>query len=191
MSEPIQKVATGCAPYGLEQFSYVLPSAPETGLAFDALIAQVGLHRSATLEAALAAQIEAINQRREKLDCLGWSLAYCSTVMQEQSGKKTKTGTMLYEAGFNTIVQHLQTYDTPEVGRFTYDSDKRCYGISYGDLQLEYEDLAYAIDRENATLQQELIDLQSLIAKRDSSFEQAATLSGKVRTSTERLLEHL
>ncbi|MBR5588097.1 MAG: hypothetical protein IKW23_04515, partial [Kiritimatiellae bacterium] len=66
-----------------------------------------------------------------------------------------------------------------------------CYGLSVGNLRLEYEELAFAIERENSELEKALVDLQSLVSKRDNSFEQAATLSQKISDARKITLRNL
>ncbi|MBQ9694192.1 MAG: hypothetical protein IJV69_05485 [Kiritimatiellae bacterium] len=182
MSTPIQAIDTGVAPYGLIQVEYLLPGSSE-GLTLDALIREVGLQRSAVLEKSLTALSDAIQHHREKIDALSWAVAFCSEIMVETLNSDTKTSTMIYEAGFTTVLQTLKTYDVPECDYFKYSDKERCYGISVGDLQLEYEELSFAIEQENNALECAMVDLQSLLAKRDSSFEQAAVLSQKLSRS--------
>lgn len=179
MSDFIEVQPIDIAPYGFQQTDYRLPGDAQA-LTFEELLCEVGLQRSVALEAALADLVTAIQLRREKIEQVGWATAFCSERLVEQLGPDSKNSTMVYDAGFDDVVALLTTYDIPDATTFHYDEDRGCYGISVGDLRLQYEELAFSIERENSELEKALVDLQSLVSKRDSSFEQAATFRQKI-----------
>lgn len=190
MQAPITTASTGIAPYGLEQHVYHLNGGAET-YDFEAVVRQVGGRRCQVLEAAIMAQANALEQRRAKLEATGEAVAFCSEVLAEVAGDDPKTDTLLYRDGFSDVVKTLERYDLSGISDFTYNSKKNCYGIEYGDLQLVYESLAYAIESENSTLQREMIDLESLISKRDNAYEQTGSFTQKIRTTIAETLQHL
>ena len=190
MNALIETVELAVGPYGFQQRDYRLPGCEQT-LTFEDLLREVGLERSVALEAALADLIKAINDSRDKVERLGWSVAFCSERLVEQEGSDAKNSTMLYDHGFNTVFKWVSYYDIPEAAYFQYNAKTACYGLSVGNLRLEYEELAFAIERENSELEKALVDLQSLVSKRDNSFEQAATLSQKISDARKITLRNL
>lgn len=190
MTDAIQRIPINYTPYGLVQTEYWLLGNAQP-LTFDTLIAEVSIHRSMMLERSIAAQVTALEQRSEKVERLGWAVSILSEVLRAQDGKDIKTSTTLYHDAFGEIVEILHYYDLPNVDTFEYDAEEGSYGIAYGDLQIVYEETAYASEAENTVLQRDLVDLQSLISKRDQSFEKAATLSDKVRHTASVTLKNL
>ena len=169
----------GGAVYGVRQMSYAVVGVSGKDYA-DALTA-AAFKESVSIESAASAYSAVVRQRQRKVSDLGVvlaDLAYAISTMDPKSNatdKKSAKCTQVFEAhelayqyGINISYGDLEWSNG--VGKAT---------ITYANATRSQNDVQYALDMEDNNLQQDMISLQSFIAKRDNAFSTAAQIIKK------------
>ena len=169
----------GGSVYGVRQMSYAVDGVP--GKDYAAALAAAAFKESVSIEAAASAYAAVVRERQRKVEDLGVVLAYLSyaiATMNPKSNatdKKSERCNQVFEAhdiayryGINIPYDQVALSNGTGVATITYANAVR----SQNDIQ-------YALDVEDNNLQQDMISLQSFVAKRDNAFSTAAQIIKK------------
>lgn len=171
---------SGGAVYGVGQVSYAVDGVSGKDYA-DALTA-AAFKESVSIEAAASAYAAVVRQRQRKVSDLGVvlaDLAYAISTMDPKSNdpnKRSNTCTQVLEA-YNLAGKYGITLSLASVG--VSNGVNTSASITYANATRSQNDVQYALDMEDNNLQQDMISLQSFIAKRDNAFSTAAQIIKK------------
>lgn len=175
MAELSQHITTepipGFSVYGVQQNTYSLS---QTGQKKDygTILAMASFFHANTIEAETAAYAKMIRLRMQKLEDLGEALSIIAEAVGSlppsgESSDKSKEDTRLHKAA-----DILKKYGLPSI---SVNDNK----ITREDAVMAQNDLQTAIDTEDNALQMDMVSLQSLVSKRDTSFSTASKILQK------------
>lgn len=148
---------------------------------YSAAIALASLQQSEAIEALLPALNKTIDARQKKVSDLGEAFATLTEALTSMDAKKQDPSKLstIDSAKIKAMNDIFKRYGYAEVP--TKDDQ-----ITYQDASRTQNDIQQAMDGESNDLQQNMTLLQSLVQKRDNSFEVAhKVLSKSNRTASD------
>lgn len=148
---------------------------------FSAAIAMASLQQSEAIEALLPALNKTVDVRQKKVNALGEILATLTEALASMDAKDQSTSRLsrIDTAKITNMNALLKSYGFETI--VTKDGQ-----ITYANASRVQNEIEKALDTESNDLQQNMTLLQSLVQKRDNSFEVAhKVLSKSNRTASD------
>lgn len=154
--------------YGIPQMEYTVDG--ESSQTFGDAVAIASFKVATSIEEATSAYSGVVKARQKKLDDLGTVLACFNKAEAELStdNKSTDKSTI---KDYTKVRAILDYYGVSVPGLAS--------SMVRGDIQKAVTEVQYQIDSENTNLQQDMVSLQSYIAKRDNAYSTAAKIVQK------------
>jgi len=192
MSNLIQPTEiSGGAVYGVKQYEYTVDG--EAGKDYQGALAAASLKQSVAIEASASANADVVRQRQRKVEDLGTVLAAIAKAIATMDPKNNDTGKrseMLESLVDAQSICNRYGISFPLVAVETSGGiTKAC--VTYRDAVKSQDTVQYALDTENNNLQQNMVALQSLIAKRDNAYSAAAKAVRKADQTASRILNNI
>ena len=158
----------GASVYGVEQCSYVVDGVE--GRDYSAAIAAAGLRQSAAVESHLYAVSSAVRMRQAKLTELNTILATLDYALGTMyAGEDTEAARTDLSSEIGALLDAVETARTYGIAiRLSGDNGNQ---IQRDECQTAQANVKHALDLEGNSLQQDVVTLQNLISKRDSSYQ--------------------
>ena len=164
----------GASVYGVEQVSYVVDGV--AGRDYSAALAAAGLRQAAAIEADLTAVSAAVRMRQAKLTALNGvltTLVYALGTLPTGDDDNPASPT-----DKSSEIDALR--DAAETAR-DYGITIRLAGDNGNQIQRDegmtaQANVKHALDLEGNSLQQDMVTLQNLVSKRDSSYQTVASI---------------
>lgn len=161
----------GASVYGVEQVSYVVDGV--AGRDYSAALAAVGLRQAAAIEANLSAIAAAVRMRQAKLTALNGvltTLVYAMGTLPngDEIDRTDKS------AEIDALRDAMETaHDYGIAISLVGDNGNQ---IQRDEGQTAQANVKHALDMEGNSLQQDMVTLQNLVSKRDSSYQTVASI---------------
>jgi hypothetical protein len=180
MSDLIQpQEIPGGAVYGVKQYEYTVDGV--SGKDYSAALAVASFRQSVAIENSAAAYSEVVRQRERKVSDLGVVLSAIAQAIATMDPKSQDTGKRSsWSAVIYTASQTCARYgiSLPLVA-VKYEAGEYQAQVTYRDATKAQNDIQYALDKEDNNLQQDMVNLQSYISKRDNAYTNAAKIVRK------------
>ncbi len=170
----------GGAVYGVAQHDYNVKDAGMRDYAM--ALSTAAFKQTLAIESTTSAYAAVVRQRQRKVEDLGVVLAYLTYAIDTMNpksndvDKKSDTCSQVYDAH---EIAYRYGINIPYEGvSYSTTSGGKAY-ITYKNATRAQNDVQYALDMENNNLQQDLVSLQTFIAKRDNAFSTAAQIIKK------------
>ena len=167
----VAKEIAGASVYGVRQMEYTVD-----GLAhqdFASALTAAAFRQSVAIENSAAAYAVVVQQRQRKVDDLGYALSILAKAIATMSVKNQEsTDKSESDDELKTASAMVAAYG---VSMSLTDGNK----ITRGNALKSQNDIQYALDTENNSLQQDMVSLQSLMSKRDNAFSTASSVVKK------------
>ena len=160
----------GASVYGVEQVSYVVDGV--SGRDYSAALAAAGLKQAAAIEADLAAVASAVRARQVKLTELNSALAtivYAMGTMKIKDPERTDLSAQI--DALRDVAETARKYGISM--SLAGENGNQIQRDSGQKLQANFKS---ALDLEGNALQQDVVTLQNLISKRDSSYQTVVSI---------------
>lgn len=171
----------GLIVYGVQQVSYTVDG--KSGVDYGSALAAASLQSAGALEKEGEAFSAMVRLRARKLEELGEALSIISKAIASLSKRGSYTHS---DPDLKKADEILRKYD---IGSLTFDDDT--WQASRESVMTNKNELQYRIDLENNTLQQDMVSLQSLVKKRDTSFSAAKRLLDKINTTSDTVIANV
>ena len=157
----------GASVYGVEQVSYVVDGV--AGRDYSAALAAAGFRQSAAIESHLSAVASAVRMRQAKLSDLNTVLATLDYAMGTLPGGDDDAARSDLSSEISALLDVVETARTYGITiRLAGDNGNQ---IRRDEGQTAQANVKHALDLEGNSLQQDVVTLQNLISKRDSSYQ--------------------
>lgn len=175
----IDKIS-GLTVYGVQQVAYTVDG--KSGVDYGSALAAATLQSAGALEKEGVSFSAMVRLRARKLEELGEALSIISKAIASlsKSGKLTHSDPNLKKADEILRKYDIGSLDLNEKWQATRDS-----------IMMRKNDLQYRIDLEDNTIQQDMMSLQSLVKKRDTSFSAAKRLLDKINTTSDTVIANV
>ncbi len=161
----------GCSVYGVEQVSYIVDGAADKDYA--AALTAAALKEAAAIETAATGYMQVVKQRQRKIEDLGAILSYLNEAYARLKTKDTTSGD---EVSIDNATWVNETAGSYGITLVFVEGTNR---MTRGNILKAQNDIQYSMDKEDNELQQDMVTLQGLVSKRDSSFSNAARIVQK------------
>lgn len=194
MAEILTYKIPGLNVYGVQQVSYAVDG--KTDADYGTVLAAATLQQANTIEKESEAFSSMVRLRARKLEELGDALSVLSKAFASlpTSGRQRPSDLSQSDSALKQVDAVLRKYELAGLD-LQIERDSSGYETSWKAtreaLTLRKNDLQYAIDKENNTLQQDMISLQSLVKKRDNSFSTASRLLKKINTTAKTVIANV
>lgn len=165
----------GGSVYGVRQMSYTVDGV--SGKDYGSAIAAAAFQESVAIEASASAYMEVVRQREKKVSELGDVLAVLAKAIATMDPKSNNTSKK--SDADNALITAQSTCAKYGLSLSLTDGNK----ITFKDAQKAQTNVQYALDKEDNTLQQDLITLRSYITKRDNAYSMAARIIKKANNA--------
>lgn len=173
----------GMAVWGVSQSDYTVDGVPNRD--FGSALAVAALRQSGAIESECEAYMAMVRTRIRKIEELGEALSVISEALATMRVKKAESDDLSdADPRLFTAKSILQKYGL----ELNVMLDGR---ITREEASMRQNDVQYAIDNEDNSLQQDMVSLQGLVSKRDNSFSTAAKLVGKVNDTAQTLIGNI
>lgn len=181
-TQPIE----GANVYGVPQVSYSISGRPGEA-DYGTVLAMATLTQSAAIEKQSAALSDMVHVRMEKLKELGEALSIIARALASMQTSSSPRPTDLSSSDYNLLRADaiLRKYG---IDAMMIDGAWR---ITRETAMKRKNDTQYAMDSEDNALQQDMLALQSLVAKRDNSFSTASKLMQKFNNTSNTLIGNI
>ena len=184
MAELIQPTEiAGGAIYGVRQMSYTVDGV--SGQDYGSSIAAAAFKESVAIEASASAYMEVVRQREKKVSDLGDVLAVLAKAIATMDPKSNATDKK--SDGDSRLVTAQSVCAKYGLTLSLTDGNK----ITFKNAQTAQTNVQYAIDKEDNTLQQDLITLRSYISKRDNAYSMAARIVDKANKAASKTIGNI
>lgn len=164
-------VIEGGAVYGVPQMSYTVDGVADKD--YSAALAAASLKESAAIEATAASYSAVVKERARKIEDLGGvmaELAKAYAKLRVKDAERDDTATVDNGAWVNGMASKYG---------ITLIFKENTADMTRANLMKGQNEVQYAIDTEDNSLQQDMVALQGLISKRDNAFSTASRLVKK------------
>ena len=161
--------------YGVRQMQYTVDG--DSGMDYTAAVMIAAFKEATSIETTCLGYSEVVKARQRKVDDLGEVLAYIAEA-NAKLPPSPKTGDKVAVDNANWIKEVCSNYG---ISLNWTDGNK----MKYGDLQKAQTDVQYQMEREDNSLQQDMVSLQSYISKRDNAFSAASKVVKKSLDASE------
>lgn len=173
MSSFIVEHKMGISVYGLEQTDYTVNGT--AGCDYGLAVSKTALKRADAIEQALAAFTAVVRKRQNKITELSKALGAVSSAAAKFKSDDKTTASVTHES-LSDAYSICSKY-----GVDTYGAEGN--SIMRSQVQQVQTAIQYAIDTENTDMQEDMVQLQGYVDKRDSSIRLASTLLKKVNAT--------
>ncbi len=164
-------VIEGASVYGVQQVQYTVDGA--SGKDFIDALTVASFRQSVAIEEAASGYSAVVKARKRKLDDLGKVLAYLSKAVAKLRTTKASSSDTASVDNASWVNETAKSYGITLV--FEGSSSE----MSRANLMKAQTNIEYAIDKEDNSLQQDLITLQSYVTRRDNAFSTATKVVKK------------
>ena len=168
--------------YGVRQMSYTVDGV--SGQDYGSAIAAASFKESVAIESSASAYMEVVRQREKKISELGDVLAVLSKAIATMDPKSNNTDKK--SDGDNALVTARSICSKYGLSMSLTDGNK----ITFKNAQTAQTNIQYALDKEDNTLQQDLITLRSYITKRDNAYSLASRIIQKANNAASKTINN-
>ena len=173
----------GGAVYGVRQMSYAVDGVQ--GKDYSAALAAAAFKESVSVENAASAYAEVVRQREKKVSDLGEVLAVLAKAIASMDPKSNATDKK--SAADNALVTAKTTCANYGLKLSLSDGNK----ITFKNAQTSQTNVQYELDKEDNSLQQDIITLQSYMSKRDNAYSMAAKIVDKANKAASNTISNI
>ena len=172
----------GGSVYGVRQVQYTVDGV--SGKNFVDAVTTAAFKQSTAIEAAATGYIQVVKARQTKIDELGKALAYISKAvasLRVKDGKSYDKATIDNGSWVKSIANKYEVSLSWESG----------YQMTRENIQKAQTNVQYEMDKEDNSLQQDIVTLQSYITKRDNSYSTAAKIIKKANDAANSTIRNI
>ena len=169
----VENPISGGSVYGVTQVEYVVDGAGGKNF-IDALTA-ASFKQSAAIEMAAKSYVAVVKARQRKVSELGEVLAEFSKAVGRLKSKGGKHDDKATLNNYSWVRSTLEKYGVTVSG---LNSSMTRSDLMKGETTVQYE-----MDKEDNSLQQDIVSMQSFLTKRDNAFSTAAKLVNKANNA--------
>lgn len=170
----------GASVYGIPQMEFKVDGV--SGKSYlDAITAAV-FKESVAIETTAGSYVSVVRARQRKIEEVGLALAEFSKAVGRLKVKGGKSSDKAEVGNFDTVRATLNKYDISVSGLGSK--------MTRGDLMKAQTNVQYAIDKEDNSLQQDIVTMQSFISKRDNAYSTAAQIVKKVNSAAQNTISN-
>lgn len=174
---------TDVSVWGVQQKNYTING--KSNQDFGSAVAVAALQQSNSIERESEAYTAMVRVRIRKLEELGEALSVITEALASMRIKDTESDDLSKEdSRLLTAKSILRKYGLD----LAVDDKNR---ITREEASMRQNDVQFAIDNEDNSLQQDMVSLQGLVSKRDNSFSTAAKLVSKVNDTAQTLIGNI
>lgn len=155
--------------YGVKQMDYTVDGA--NGKSFVDAVTAVSFAESVAIEKAAGAYVAVVRARQRKVSELGEVLAEFSKAVGRLKSKGGKSDDKTSLDNYSWVSSTLAKYGVTVSGLGSK--------MTRGDVMKGETTVQYEMDKEDNSLQQDIVSMQSFITKRDNAFSTASKLVRK------------
>ena len=161
----------GASVYGVRQMQYTVNGVSNQD--FATALTAAAFKQSVAIEDAAGSFVSVVRKRQQKVNDLGDVLAVLAKAVASMKPKDGQSSDK--SDADNALITAAEKADLYGIGIPLTDGNK----ITRGNALTAQNDIQYALDVEDNTLQQDTVSLQSLLTKRDNAFSNAAKIVKK------------
>lgn len=190
----------GASVYGVKQMSYTVEG--ESGKDYAAALIAASFKESNAIEEAASSFMAMVRQRQRKVEACGSILAAISAaIAQMDAGQKNKTSsdkpsplTDGISSALKMARDLMAEFNVGDPNKITQQKENNNvvkWTTTRGNAMKLQNDMQYALDIEDNNLQQDMVSLQSLLAKRDNAFSTAAKVVRKANDAASNTISNI
>ncbi|MBQ7189519.1 MAG: hypothetical protein IJR99_08915 [Kiritimatiellae bacterium] len=176
-------VINGADVYGVRQMQYTVDGI--AGQDYTAALIAASFRQATAIEESASSYMEVVRQRQSKVSDLGEILSVLAMAVAsmdpdgpEPGDKSERSDSM--DTYFRRVIDICDKYSIS----MNVQTQSSHYYMTRGDVMNAQNDIQYTMDMEDNNLQQDLVALQSFLAKRDNAFSTAAKLVKKSQNAS-------
>jgi hypothetical protein len=169
--------------YGVRQMSYTVDGVSDQD--YGSAIAAASFKESVAIESSASAYMEVVRQREKKVSELGDVLAVLAKAISTMDPKSNNTDKK--SDGDSALVTAKSTCAKYGISLSLTDGNK----ITFKNAQTAQTNVQYALDKEDNTLQQDIITLRSYITKRDNAYSLASRIIDKANRAASKTINNI
>lgn len=167
--------------YGIRQVQYAVDG--ESGKDYIDALTAASFNESVAIETAASSYVAVVKARQAKIDALGIALAEFAKAQGRLKQKGGKSGDNVQVDNYSQVKAILEEYGVSVPGLGST--------MTRGNVQKAVTNVQYAIDKEDNSIQQDIVSMQSFVQKRDNAFSTAAKLVKKANKAAQSTISNI
>lgn len=168
--------------YGVAQTSYTVAGVPDQD--FIAALTIASFKQSTAIESAASGYMAVVKARQKKVNDLGQMLAYLSKAVGKLKSKAKSTDKV-------TVDNASWVKSTADKYGISLAFESNSSQMTRGNIMKAQTTVEYELDKEDNSLQQDIVSMQSFLTKRDNAYSTAAKIVRKANDAASSTIRNI